>query len=331
MQSALPLRSHQGRGTSRRCRYAVEFAVAAAILAFVLACAVSAQGPKATAVEAPPAPPAFAPADSTRYLDTIKALTTPNMEGRGDDTQGINRAADLLQQRYKSAGLEPAGTNGFFQPFTVVTGAKLSGDNQVIQEISGDKQQLKLNQDFVPFSFSATGNATAQVVFAGYGATADEFNYDDFRGIDVKDKIVALLRYEPSGFAAKAGNQGLTRHSALITKAINARNHGAKAVVIINGKIGSGEEDVLTRFGSVSGPENAGILLLQVKNTIAQVWFQVAGKSLAAVQNQINSSGQPASFAFPSTLQLQLDVNIESTRATVKNVLAYLPGKPTST
>jgi len=271
--------------------------------------------------------PSVGSADSTRYLDTIKALTTPAMEGRGDDTQGIGRAALLLEQRYKSLGLEPAGTNGFFQPFSVVTGAKLVGDNEVGEQIGDNKKDLKLNEDFVPFSFSSTGGAHAPVVFAGYGATADEFGYDDYGGIDVKDKIVVLLRYEPSGFASKSGNQGLTRHAALITKAINARNHGAKAVVVINGKLGSGEDDLLTRFGSVSGPENVGILLVQVKNSVAQAWFEAARKSLADVQNQINSATKPESFPFPDTLQLRVDVNIQTTRATVNNVLAYLPGK----
>jgi hypothetical protein len=53
----------------------------------------------------------------------------------------------------------------------------------------------------------------------------------------------------------KGGNQGMTQHSQLVTKAINARNHGAKALVLVNGKLGDGEEDLLTRFGSVSGPE----------------------------------------------------------------------------
>jgi Peptidase family M28/PDZ domain/PA domain len=271
--------------------------------------------------------PSVNQADSTIYLDTIKALTAPAMEGRGDDTQGIGLAALLLEQRYKSLGLEAAGTNGYLQPFRVVTGAKLSGKNQLVAQTGDQKKQLQLTRDFVPFSFSSTGQASAPVVFAGYGATADEFGYDDYDGIDVRDKIVVLLRYEPPAFAAKAGNQGLTRHATLITKAINARNHGAKAVVIINGKLGTGENDLLTRFGSVSGPENVGILLVQVKNSIAQGWFENAGKSLAAVQNQINSASKPESFAFPKTLHLQVDVNIQTTRATVNNVLAYLPGK----
>ena len=72
------------------------------------------------------------------------------------------------------------------------------------------------------------------------------------------------------GFAEKSGDHGVTQHSQLITKAINARNHGAKALVIVNGKLGDGEEDSLTRFGSVSGPENVGIVMVQVKNAISR-------------------------------------------------------------
>jgi hypothetical protein len=267
------------------------------------------------------------PADSQRYLTDVKSLTTPAMEGRGDGTKGLTRAAHLIDKRFASLGLQPAGTNSYLQSFTVITGARLKSNNHLTVHSGDSKQQLKISQDFVPFSFSASGSVEAPVVFAGYGASADEFQYDDYTHLDVKDKIVVVLRYEPAGFAAKSGNQGLTQHSQLITKAINARNHGAKAIILINGKLGDGEEDLLTRFGSVSGPEDVGILFLQVKNAVAESWFQAAGKSLADIQNQINTSSQPESFAFPDNLRISLNVSIESTRATVNNVLAYLPGK----
>src|SRR5262245_34212565 len=71
------------------------------------------------------------PADPVRYLDNVKALTTPQMEGRGDGTQGLTRAARLLEDQYKRLGLEPAGTRGFLQPFDVTTGAKLAGRNEI--------------------------------------------------------------------------------------------------------------------------------------------------------------------------------------------------------
>jgi hypothetical protein len=266
------------------------------------------------------------PIDPQQYLHDVKALTAPAMEGRGDGTKGLTRAARLIEDRFRDLGLKPAGTNSYLQPFTVITGARLKGDNHLVVHQENSKAALKPNQDFVPFSFSASGSLTSPVVFAGYGASADEFHYDDYAGIDVKDKIVVVLRYEPPAFAASSGNHGLTTHSQLITKAINARNHGAKAVILVNGKLGDGEEDLLTRFGSVSGPENVGLLFVQVKNSVADNWFKAAGKSLSDVQNQINGSSKPSSFAFPGDLQLSLNVSIESTRATVNNVLAYLPG-----
>jgi aminopeptidase YwaD len=266
-------------------------------------------------------------ADPTRYLNDIKTLAAPDMEGRGAGTKGLTRAEHLIEKRYKELGLQPAGVNGYAQPFTVVTGARLKSDNHFAALTGDAKNDLKIDQDFVPFSFSASGQVAAPLVFAGYGATAEEFHYDDYTGLDVKDKVVAVLRYEPAGFAEKSGNHGLTQHSQLITKAINARNHGAKAVVVLNGKLGDGEEDLLTRFGSVSGPENVGIVMVQVKNAIAESWFQAAGKSLKEVQEQINSSTKPGSFDFPATLRLSLHIDIETTRATVNNVLAWLPGR----
>jgi aminopeptidase YwaD len=271
--------------------------------------------------------PPIGAVDPTRYLNDIKTLSAPDMEGRGAGTKGLGKATHYLEARYKSLGLQPAGTNGYLQPFTVTTGAKLKADNHVVEQIDGRKQNLVLNQDFEPMSFSTSGSFTGSVVFAGYGATADEFQYDDYAGVDVKDKIVVVLRYEPEIFGVKSGPHGLTQHLRMVTKAINARNHGAKAVVLVSGKLADGEEDTLMRFGGVSGPQDVGIMLLQVKNTVAESWFKTAGKSLADVQQQINHLGKPDSFVFPGTLQLSVKIDIEATHAKVNNVLAYLPGK----
>ena len=113
--------------------------------------------------------------------------------GHQRNGQGLQLHRGALQ----ILGLKPAGTDGYLQPFTVTTGAKLKSGNELTVEESGRKQTLALHQDFVPFSFSSSGTVTAPLVFAGYGATAPEFNYDDYAGVDVKDKIVVVLRYEP--------------------------------------------------------------------------------------------------------------------------------------
>src|SRR5712692_6876210 len=92
-------------------------------------------------------------ADPKRYLDDIKALTTPAMEGRGDGTPGLTLAATLIQERFRALGLQPAGKNAYVQPFTVITGARLKEDNRLEVLNGAAKKDLKLNQDFVPFSF----------------------------------------------------------------------------------------------------------------------------------------------------------------------------------
>jgi hypothetical protein len=272
-------------------------------------------------------PVPIGPADARRYVEDVKTLSEPKMEGRGEGSKGLVRAEHFLRDRYKSYGLEPAGRNGYLQPFTVTTGAKLRGNNRLAIANGADKSEFKLNQDFVPFSFSASGSVAAPLVFVGYGITADEFSYDDYAGVDVKDKVVIVLRYEPAGFAAKSGNTGLTNHAQFVTKAINARNHGAKAIILVNGKLNDGEQDALTRFGSANGPASVGILFLQVKNSIADAWLRTGGQSLAEIEAKINSQTKPASFVLPDTVRATLAVGIVNTHATVNNVLAYLPGK----
>src|SRR5271165_1287963 len=86
-------------------------------------------------------------ADPTRVLNDIKTLSAPDMEGRGAGTKGLARASQYLERRYKSLGLQPAGTNGYLQPFTVTTGARLKSDNSLTEEIGGKKQALMLNRE----------------------------------------------------------------------------------------------------------------------------------------------------------------------------------------
>src|SRR5215472_4599924 len=99
-------------------------------------------------------------ADPTRYLNDVKVLASPAMEGRGAGTKGIASAAKMIEDRYRSLGIEPAGTKGYFQPFTVITGAKLNDGNRLQTDDGRSKQEWKLNQDFVPFSFSASGEVS---------------------------------------------------------------------------------------------------------------------------------------------------------------------------
>ena len=160
--------------------------------------------------------PQIAPSDAQRYLADVKALSAPEMEGRGDGTKGLTLAEKLIAERYKELGLEPAGTKGYLQPFSVTIGKKLKPGNSLV-ESGGSHRLLKLNEDFVPLSISASGSVHGPVLFVGYGITAPELNYDDYESLDAKGKIVLLLRKEPEFISQKAAHGGLSRHADLVT------------------------------------------------------------------------------------------------------------------
>ena len=269
-------------------------------------------------------------AQAQQYIEHVKYLASPERHGRGAGTAGLEKAAKYIADHFKKAGLQPAGENrSWWQKFRVTTNAKPGSNNQLSATNGGGKTNLRLNGDYIPLSFSSEGRFSGPVVFAGYGITAPDRGYDDYQHLDVRDKIVLMLRYEPKHFSKDEGGRErrYTHHAHLVSKAINARNHGAKAVLLANGEPDPKHEDTLLKFGSVAGPEDAGILIAQVKNGVANEWLKAGGKSIGDVQRQIQTAAAPASFALPETLRLNLEIDIERQQATVRNVMGYLPGK----
>jgi hypothetical protein len=270
--------------------------------------------------------------DPGRYLGHIKYLASPELKGRGTGTPGLEKAADYVAKQFHEIGLEPAGGAGYFQRFPVTTNARLGHGNRLEETESGHRKTLKLDQDFRPFNFSESGTLSGGVVFAGYGITAPEYHYDDYEGIDVKDKIVLVLRHEPqemdehSPFAGKL----LTEHAQFWSKAVNAKRHGAHAVILVNDRANHvGEPDELEKFGRAAGPVNAGIEFLQVKVVDADRWLAAAGKTSEQLQQAIDHQLKPQSFALPGSVQLHGVVDLKREVKTVRNVAGYLPGETT--
>src|ERR1700758_4122991 len=84
-------------------------------------------------------------ADPTRYLNDIKSLASPEMEGRGAGTEGLTLAEHLIEKRYKELGLQPAGVHGYAQPFSVITGARLKSDNYLKAQTGASETSLKID------------------------------------------------------------------------------------------------------------------------------------------------------------------------------------------
>ncbi len=266
----------------------------------------------------------------TEYLGYVKYLASPELRGRATGSAELEKAAAFIRDQFRSMNLQPLNGDSYYQDFEVTTSARLGSQNQLKLTNGRDKQTLKSQQDFVPLNLSSAGKVSGEVVFAGYGITAPEYNYDDYAGLDATDKIVVVLRHEPQEFDDKSVFDGkvYTAHSQTFSKAVNAKMHGAKAVILVNDVAAHpNDSDQLEKFGSTAGPANAGIEFAQVKSEIAEKWLSLAGKNLASIEAAIDKDLHPQSFALPATLRLEVGIDIRREVKTVHNVGAYLPGE----
>ena len=279
---------------------------------------------------APPPTTGSGGIDPQRFLEHIKYLSSPEMRGRATGSPELERAADYIAAQFRAIGLQPVDGKSYFQAFAVTTNAKLGHSNHFEYVDDGKTISLTTGEDFIPFNFSARGKISAAVVFAGYGISAPEYNYDDYAGLDAKGKLVLVLRHEPQEFDENSVFAGkvYTEHAQFYSKAVNAKIHGALGVILINDVFNHRtESDQLEKFGRTVGPNDAGIPFVEIKAETAQRWIADAGKNLDDIGAAIDRDLKPRSFAFPETFQVHENVDIERVVKTVHNVAGYLPGQ----
>lgn len=183
------------------------------------------------------AAPTPAPAQNPR-LDAIRKhcafLASPALAGRAAGAEGDKAAAEYIAAEFRKYGLATE-----LQPFDIQM-QKL-GQKTALGMKPTDKWEIKpytLGKDFLPLNLSANGEVNGALVAAGYGVTAEEFKYDDYKGIDVRDKIVVVKAGlpEPLVQLVVSGTITAAKYSSSILKAANAKNRGAKGIVVVSAK-----------------------------------------------------------------------------------------------
>jgi aminopeptidase YwaD len=265
----------------------------------------------------------------TEFMGYVKYLASEDMRGRATGSPELEKAAAFIRDQFRSTSLKPLSGDSYYQDFEVTTSARLGPQNQITYTNGRAAASLRLQQDFVPLNLSSAGRVSGELVFVGFGITAPEYGYDDYQGVDAKDKIVLVLRHEPQEFDDKSVFEGkvYTAHAQIFNKAVNAKLHGAKAVLMVNDVAAhSNASDELEKFGVTEGPANAGIEFAQVKAEVAEKWLSLAGKNLASIEAAIDKDLHPQSFALPATMHVDVNTDIRREVKTVHNVGAYLPG-----
>src|SRR5438552_4513074 len=180
---------------------------------------------------------AQAPPSKTRQH--VTALASERFEGRLTGSAGERLASDYLVSQLKRIGAKPLpGATDFLLPFDFTAGARDGGSAATITDTRTNKARtFTARTDIQALSFSDNADASGAVVFAGYGIVVPEaqnFGYDSYATLDVKDKIVLVLRYFPEDADIKTKGI-LARYADLRYKALAARQRGAKSLLVVTG------------------------------------------------------------------------------------------------
>jgi Zn-dependent M28 family amino/carboxypeptidase len=270
----------------------------------------------------------------------VETLASPKFEGRMAGSNGERQAADYIARELKRIGARPLpGTADMFQPFEFTAGTKDAGSTiQVVVTTPADKgtagsgSSFKTGNQVQALSFSDTGEVSGSVVFAGYGLVVPEsqnFGYDSYVGLDVKDKIVVVLRYFPEDAELNV-RAILARYSDLRYKAMAARQRGAKAMLVLTGprSPNAGLTVPMTFDTALAG---SGIVAASISGDVGRAIFAAADRNIEDLQKSMDTGNPHASgFAIPN-VTVTVKTAVEREKQTARNVVAYLPASGPTT
>jgi Zn-dependent M28 family amino/carboxypeptidase len=272
-------------------------------------------------------------ADPHKIRAHVKFLASNLLEGRGTGQHGGDSAAEYIATQFASYGLKPAGENGtYFQDVPMVEVKTLGATSFNFVTTSLDTMTLKNLDDFVTNNESQTEAAyiDAPIVFVGYGINAPEYDWDDYKGIDLQGKVALLFVNEPTSDDPKFfQGKALTYYGGWKYKFEETARRGAIAALIIHRTdlAGYGWEVVRNSWGK----ERFYLKSDTVPRLQAASWIPLdVAKKLAGLAgldlDRLFEQAQSKDFT-PVELPVRLQAHVAShLRPFVsRNVLAVLP------
>jgi hypothetical protein len=278
------------------------------------------------------APPRQSPgADSIKASDLRADLTflaSDALEGRMSLERGSEVAIQWIAAEFGKAGLQPLAGDSYLQPVPLVEYRPDRQLSALILKINGKTETLQ-----VTGNYPNDGDYSGQVVFAGFGITAPELDYDDYAGIDARGKVVLVFNHEPQEDDAKSifNGKGNTRYANARAKMMNAAHHGAVAVLVmpdpnhpkgmVRGPLDTPQQAPRTPRPIQAIADEASIPVFNINAKIGEELL----KNPSEVQSKIDATLKPASISLSAEATLHV-VNSLRKRQLSYNVIGFLIG-----
>jgi Zn-dependent M28 family amino/carboxypeptidase len=288
------------------------------------------------------APPAavFTPAEKAaaasitaeRLRAHIRYLADDLLEGRGPGSRGDRLAQAYIATQMEAMGLQPAGENGsWYQPFDIV-GVDTKNPATTLFRKGSDSLELKYHDEFIASSGLQANSARledAELVFVGYGIVAPEYGWDDFKGQDLKGKVLVVMNNDPEDDPALFAGKTRLYYGRWTYKYEQAARTGAAGAIIVHTtpSAGYGWNVIQTSWeGEQFGVPQEGPQL-QVKAWVTED----SARKLATLGGQdldrLRAAAQKKDFKpVPLGVTWSLALENEVSRTKTANVLGRLPG-----
>ncbi|MCC2976188.1 M28 family peptidase [Sphingomonas sp. PL-96] len=292
-------------------------------------------GTAPAAFAAPAKKPAF---DIARVTNDIRTLASDEYEGRGPATRAETKTIDYIAAQFKAAGLKPAGDKGSFFQDVPLLRSDIVGTPSLAMAIGGTARTLTQG-DQIAVRAASTGQTSVKLdqiplVFVGYGVKAPERNWDDFKGVDLKGKILVVLVNDPDfeGGEGDFGGKLMTYYGRWTYKYEEAARQGAAGVLVIHesepasyGWATVKNSNTNTMFDIVRADPTQAHTPMEgwIQKDLAAQLFQASGTSLEAAK----AAARKADFR-PMPLKATMTANyqVKPEVITSHNVAAVLPG-----
>lgn len=274
----------------------------------------------------------FLPEISAADMKTqVEYLADGEREGRLTGSEGAFASAQYIARYFQEIGLEPMqGSSNYFREFPFTSGAKILPEETALL-ISGlgspEGEVFDLDVHFRPLPFSKSGGAEGDLVFAGYGIELSGGGidpYDSYADLDVKDKVVVVLRYLPQQVTAERRRE-LRFGAGVRTKAHAAAERGAAAMLIVAGPHSRGGGELIP-FDFDRNYADTGIPVATISEDLADRIFNAAGKNLSRVQIALDEENPHAETTFPlEPVSARIYTGVDREKSSCRNVVGVLP------
>lgn len=267
-----------------------------------------------------------------RLQADIAYLASDDLQGRDVGSPGIALAGDFIAKRFSELGIKTDAFDGTpFQDFSIPGEAEMGDPENNVLKFTGLDPDINvtLGQDYSPLALGNSGAFSGPLVFAGYGITAPDLGYDDYADVDVKGKVVIVIRKEPQQQMENSIFDGTrsSQYAYFSSKELNAAVHDAAALILVNDAVTAGNSDQLmgvTAAGkAVTGKQ---IPTLYCKRAVIDtILTQKLGKTLRQLEDEIDGDLKPRSQVLEG-VTASGEVAIQQSQIPVRNVVGYLPG-----